>query len=99
MTGDRSHRTLKDQLEFVIADMERQVAEDLDTLYGGDWCQLTDEEESVFRINPDRFPRMIMTWHCYEVFKRIAIRDLRRRADRAGPPASPGMVRQGHIAR
>jgi hypothetical protein len=72
MTGDRSHRTLKDQLEFVIADMERQVAEDLDTLYGGDWCQLTDEEESVFRINPGRFPRMMMTYHCYEVFKLIA---------------------------
>jgi hypothetical protein len=31
MTGDTKHRTLKDQLESVIAD-------DPDRLYGGDWC-------------------------------------------------------------
>jgi hypothetical protein len=34
--------------------------------------QLTDAEEEVFRIDPDRFPRMIMTWHCYDVFKLLS---------------------------
>lgn len=72
MTGDGGHRTLKDQLEAVIADMERGIANDPDCLYGGDWFQLTDAEEEVFHIDPARFPRMVMTWHCYEVFKFIA---------------------------
>jgi hypothetical protein len=72
MTGDRRHATLKDQLEFVIADRERRVAEDLNYLYGGDWFQLSDAEEEVFHINPDRFPRMIMAYSCYEAFKLIS---------------------------
>jgi hypothetical protein len=49
MTGDRKHRTLKDQLEAEIADMERRVADDPDRLYGGDWFQLTDAEEVSLR--------------------------------------------------
>ena len=68
----QGYSTLKDQLEAVIADMERRIADDPDRLYGGDWFQLTGAEEDVFRIDPDRFPRMIMTWECYEVFKQIA---------------------------
>jgi hypothetical protein len=69
MTGDTKHRTLKDQLEAEIADMERHVEEDPDHCHGGDWLQLSDEEEAVFAIRRDRFPRMIMTWHCYDDFK------------------------------
>jgi hypothetical protein len=38
----------------------------------GDWWHLSDQEQSVFAIIRDRFPRMIMTWHCYDVFKLVA---------------------------
>jgi hypothetical protein len=33
---------------------------------------LTDEEQAVFAIRRERFPRMAATWHCYEAFKLIA---------------------------
>jgi hypothetical protein len=72
MTDDANPRTLKDQLEAVIADMERRIADDPDYSYGGDWQQLSEEEEYVFAIQRDRFPRMIMTWHCYDEFKDAA---------------------------
>jgi hypothetical protein len=39
---------------------------------GGDWWQLTDEEESIFVIDRERFPRMMTVWSCYEAFKNIA---------------------------
>jgi hypothetical protein len=74
MAGDRKHRTLTDQLESEIADMELDASEDYEKYYdgGGDWWQLSDAEQFVFAIMRDRFPRMIMTWHCYEVFKLVA---------------------------
>ena len=69
MTGDTKHRTLKDQLEYKIARAERP---DIPRHYrGGDWYQLTDEEEAVFAIDRARFPRMITVWECYQAFKRI----------------------------
>ena len=72
MTGTTKHRTLKEQLEAEIADRERRCEEDSDYSCGGDWQQLSEEEESVFAIRRDRFPRMIMTWHCYDEFKDAA---------------------------
>jgi hypothetical protein len=45
MTGDKKLRTLKDQLESETADLERSAAEDSERYNGGDWWQLTDEEE------------------------------------------------------
>jgi hypothetical protein len=62
-------KTLKDQLAAEIADAE---ALDPARYRGGDWYHLTDEEEFVFDIDRDRFPRMVTTWSCYEAFKLIA---------------------------
>jgi hypothetical protein len=72
MTDGTKRRTLKDQLETETADTERSAAEDSERYHGGDWWQLTDEEESVFVIDRDRFPRMMTVWSCYEAFKNIA---------------------------
>jgi hypothetical protein len=72
MTGDTKPRTLKDQLESEIADTEREAAENPEKYDGGDWWQSSESEESVFAIDRERFPRMMMTWHCYEGFKLIA---------------------------
>jgi hypothetical protein len=63
MTADIKLRTLKDQLESETADSERYN--------GGNWWQLTDEEESIFIIDRERFPRMMTVWSCYESFKNI----------------------------
>jgi hypothetical protein len=72
MTADKKPRTLKDQLESKIADMDRSAAEDPERYNGSDWGQLSDDEEAVFAIDRERFPRMITTWHCYDAFKCIA---------------------------
>jgi hypothetical protein len=65
-------RTLKDQLEAAIADSEAKEAAKPGHHNGRDWWQLTDAEEEVFALERERFPRMVMTWHCYDGFKRIA---------------------------
>jgi hypothetical protein len=65
----RQHHTLKEQLEAEIADSEHKEAMDRGFHNGDDWWQLNDAEEMVFDIERDRFPRMMMTWHCYEGFK------------------------------
>jgi hypothetical protein len=65
-------RTLKDQLEAEIADGEAKEAEKPGLHHGTDWWQLSDTEEEVFAIDRERFPRMVMTWHCYEGFKLIS---------------------------
>jgi hypothetical protein len=59
MTDGTKTRTLNDQLEFETANTERSAAEDSERYHGGDWWQLTDEEESVFVIERERFPRMM----------------------------------------
>jgi len=66
-------RTLKDQLEAEIAEGEAREAAELGHHDGRDWWQLTGVEEEAFQIDRERFPRMMMTWHCYEAFKRIAL--------------------------
>jgi len=72
MTNGTNTRTLKDQLEYETAATERSAAEDSERYHGDDWWQLTDEEESVFDIDRERFPRMMTVWSCYEAFKNIA---------------------------
>jgi hypothetical protein len=72
MTDGTKPGTLKDQLESETAATERSAAEDSERYHGGDWWQLTDEEESVFVIDRERFPRMMTVWSCYEAFKNIA---------------------------
>ena len=41
---------------------------------GTDWWQLSDAEEEVFKIDRRSFPRMVMTWHCYEGFNAYRLR-------------------------
>ena len=65
-------RTLKDQLETEIAAAEAREEAKPGWHKGADWDQLSEAEEAVFAIDRDRFPRMVMTWHCYEGFKRIS---------------------------
>jgi hypothetical protein len=63
--------TLKAQLEARIAEMEKGGT----PYIGSDWWQYTEADQAVFEIEPERWPRMMMTWHCYEAFKRIADAD------------------------
>jgi hypothetical protein len=55
----------KSQVGAQIADSE---SKDIGDFRGGDWWQLTDEEESVFAIDFERFPRMSAAWMMFEVF-------------------------------
>ena len=72
MTNGTNTKTLKDQLESETAATELSAAEDSERYHGGDWWQLSDEEESVFDIDRERFPRMMTVWSCYEAFKNVA---------------------------
>jgi hypothetical protein len=63
--------TLKDQLAAEIVKSEAEAAANPDKFTGSDWWQLSEAEESVFEIDPDRWPRMMITYHCYEGFKLI----------------------------
>lgn len=65
-------QTLKEQLDAGIAAAEAKADADPDAYRGSDWWQLSDAEEAVFEIDPDRWPRMMTISHCYEGFKRIA---------------------------
>lgn len=65
-------QNLKDQLEAQIADAEAKEAAQPGLHHGTDWWQLSDAEEEVFAIERERFPRMVLTWHCYEAFKLIS---------------------------
>ena len=72
MTNGTNTKTLKDQLKSETAATELSAAEDSERHHGGDWWQLSDEEQSVFDIDRERFPRMMTVWSCYEAFKNIA---------------------------
>ena len=56
MTNGTSTKTLKDQLESETAATELSAAEDSERYHGGDWWQLSDEEESVFDIDREPVP-------------------------------------------
>ena len=64
--------TLKDQLASEIAKAEADAAANPDKFTGSDWWQLSDAEEAVFEIDRDRWPRLMMSYHCYEGFKLIS---------------------------
>ena len=68
--GGRSgrHSTLKDELEAKIAEGGRKDRADPRFFEGWEWWQLSDAEQQVFDIVPSAWPRMMWTWHCYEVF-------------------------------
>jgi len=38
---------------------------------GSDWWQFTDGDAEVFRFDPARWPRMIVSYECYDAFKGI----------------------------
>ena len=56
MTNGTNTKTLKDQLESETAATELSAAEDSERYHGGDWWQLSDEEESVFDIDREPVP-------------------------------------------
>ena len=62
-------QTLKEQLDAALAAAEAKADADPDAYRGSDWWQLSDAEEAVFEIDPDRWPRMMTVFHCYEGFK------------------------------
>jgi hypothetical protein len=64
--------TLKEQLEAEITKAEAAEEKKPGLHRGTDWWQRSDAEEQVFRIERRRFPRLALTWHCYEGFKRIS---------------------------
>jgi hypothetical protein len=67
----RKPATLKEQLETEIRNAG-QKRQSHPFSNAGDWLHLGEDEAAVFNINPARFPRMLMTFACYETFKLIA---------------------------
>jgi hypothetical protein len=64
--------TLKDQLEAEIANLQARFTARPESDEGPDWWQLSEAEEEVFQIDGSRFPRMVMTYECYQAFKLIS---------------------------
>jgi hypothetical protein len=54
--------TLKEHIEAQVAEVETR---DPERLRGSDWYQLSDEEEFVFGIDRERFPRMLVALKLY----------------------------------
>ncbi len=57
----------KEHVAALIADAEKDSAD----YRGEDWWQLTPEEESVFEIEFDRFPRLITAFMAFQSFHDI----------------------------
>jgi hypothetical protein len=55
----------KSDVQLQIQQAEGREPEDF---RGLDWFHLSLEEETVFAIDPARFPRMITAWAAYEMF-------------------------------
>jgi hypothetical protein len=62
----------REQVAAKIADVETK---DIATYRGLDWWQLTPEEESVFEIDFERFPRSITAFMMFEAFHGIVAPD------------------------
>lgn len=58
-----------------IADSESKMAADPASFEGYDWWQLSPEEEAVFAIDRERWPRMMTAWYAYEGFMNIVAPD------------------------
>jgi hypothetical protein len=63
--------TFKEEAALKIVDAEKTAAR----YRGYDWWQLSDEEESIFNIDFERFPRIITALFLFECFHRIADTD------------------------
>lgn len=58
--------TLKEVIESKVEEFEKLGPEHW---RGYDWCELSPEEESVFQIDPKRFPRMVVAVELYRALK------------------------------
>jgi hypothetical protein len=63
---------MKDRIEQQVAELE---AKGPDHFQGDDWFQLSEEEEWVFDIDRDRWPRMVAAMTGYEVLVEIVDAD------------------------
>ncbi len=85
----------RDEVGAQIADAEKDAAE----YRGADWWQLTDEEEAVFEIDFERFPRMITALFCFQGFHDIVDPEdakLSAEATEAERKARPDLVEMGY---
>lgn len=62
------HATLKAELAAKIAAAERQDVADPDHYRGEDWWQLSEAEQDVFDLQPAQWPRLILTFYCFQAF-------------------------------
>lgn len=67
-----AYPSLKAELEAKIAESERQDQADPTFYNGYNWWQLSDADQEVFDIEPEQWPRMMMTWHCFEAFTGVS---------------------------
>lgn len=59
--------TIRDQIQTHVADAEKQYRKNPKDYSGFDWWQLSKEEELVFMIDPERWPRMMVALTTYDV--------------------------------
>lgn len=59
---------LTERIDALVAEAEEQRRQKPGHYEGFDWWQLSDEEQIVFAIDPERWPRMAMTISAYDVF-------------------------------
>jgi hypothetical protein len=58
---------VKKKIEADIADSEAKLRANAKFYHGADWWHLSEEEEHVFGIVRDRWPRLMTVWMAYEV--------------------------------
>lgn len=62
---------LKDDIEASVRAAEGEMRADPEGWTGGDWWQLLPQEEDVFGIERERWPRMMLAWFFFEVFHKL----------------------------
>ncbi len=83
----------KEEVAAKIAEAEMNAAD----YRGNDWWQLSDEEELVFDIDFNRFPRMITALFLFEGFHGKAdTDDARTQSMEAERKARPDLVEKGY---
>jgi hypothetical protein len=98
MTNGTNTKTLKEQLESETAATELSAAEDSERYRGGAWWQLSDEEESVFDIDPGAVPAHDDGLVMLRGFQEYCLQQpvMGGRPYRAGLPATSRLVRRRH---
>ncbi len=85
--------SFKDEVAAKIAEAEKNAAD----YRGYDWWQLTDEEQWVFDIDFERFPRMITALFLFEGFHGMAdTDDARTESMDAERTARPDLIEKGY---